>query len=52
MKKKLTQDHLKECLTYSPETGIFTWNERPLSHFKDSRCRNMWNSRWANKRAN
>lgn len=51
MKNKLTQEHLKECLTYDHETGSFTWNERPLSHFKDSRSRNSWNSRWANKNA-
>ena len=49
MKNKLTQNYLKECLSYSPDTGIFIWNKRPLSHFKNSNGFNTWNSRYANK---
>lgn len=50
-KIKLTQDYLKECLTYNIEAGIFIWNKRPLTHFKNSHGCNIWNSRWSKKEA-
>lgn len=51
MRKKLTQDFLKECLTYNPETGIFIWNTRPLSHFKTKSIWKTWNSTRSNREA-
>jgi hypothetical protein len=45
----ITQNYLKECVSYNEETGIFVWNERPLSHFKSFGDQKTWNKRWAGK---
>lgn len=48
MKNKLSQDYLKECLYYNPETGVFTWNNRPISHFKNQMYQDIWNLKYSN----
>jgi hypothetical protein len=48
-KQVLTQEYLKECLTYNPETGIMIWNTRPLNHFKDEHYYKIWNKKFSGK---
>lgn len=42
---------IKESLKYNPITGVFTWLERPRSHFKTNNAFGVWNSRFSNKEA-
>lgn len=48
---QLTQDYLKECLDYCPDTGIFTWKVRPREHFKTGWAWKTINTRNAGKEA-
>jgi len=44
-------EYLRECLDYNPETGEFQWRLRPFTHFRKPETANMWNGKWAGKRA-
>jgi hypothetical protein len=46
-----TQQYLRECLSYDPETGELHWNERPVAHFVSVHARTRWNGRYAGKPA-
>jgi hypothetical protein len=45
--RQLTQEYVRSLFEYDPETGVLTWKERPIEHFKSSRARNIWNARFA-----
>lgn len=40
-------EYLRECFSYSPETGVLTWRERPREHFKNDGAWRYCNNRLA-----
>jgi hypothetical protein len=48
-KNMISQEQIKEILNYNEKNGIFTWNNRPLSHFKTTRDCIAWNSLYSLK---
>lgn len=50
MKHNLTQEYLKEALTYNQYTGEWTWKERPERHFASFRAFKIWNKRYSLKK--
>lgn len=47
----LTQEHLHECLRYNPDTGVFHWISRPLSHFSSVRFQKSFNNKMSGSMA-
>lgn len=43
--------HIRECLSYDPQGGLFTWLMRPRSHFKSDRYFHAWNANYAGTNA-
>ena len=44
--KNITQEYLKECVTYNQETGEFKRTSRPYNHFKSKRAMVMYHQRF------
>lgn len=49
MKPIPSAHHLAECFTYIE--GALYWRQRPREHFRTARACNMWNAKFAGKRA-
>lgn len=45
----LTAERAREMLDYNPETGVFVWKTRPLSHFKSEANQTTWNKKCSGK---
>ncbi len=41
-----SQDYLRECFAYEPETGYLRWRRRPVEHFPYAQGARMWLSRF------
>ena len=48
---ELSQEYLKECLDYNPDTGVFVWKDRPVEHFQSLKGFRIHKARFANKEA-
>lgn len=46
-----SQAYLRECFNYDPDTGVLTWRDRPLGHFKSRRAYAMWNKKYSGRTA-
>lgn len=46
-----SQEYLRECFDYDPETGVLRWRERPLHHFKTAAFCRSWNGRFVGREA-
>jgi|688.fasta_scaffold958645_1 hypothetical protein len=49
MTDRISYKSLRECLTYDPDTGVFTWLHRPLRHFIDVRAQKITNTLFAGR---
>jgi len=45
-KTELTQEYLKECFDYDPETGTLIWKNRPKNHFSTEQGWKLFNKTW------
>lgn len=43
--------YLLQCFRYDPATGVLSWLNRPLEHFRSPRGYNTWNTKWSGKEA-
>lgn len=48
---KLTQEIVREFLSYDASTGAFVWKAREEKWFKNLRFKSRWNTRYAGKKA-
>ncbi|MFA7308089.1 MAG: HNH endonuclease [Hyphomicrobium sp.] len=52
---EITADYVRSILDYDPETGVFTWKQRPPEMFRDTAFRpkentcDIWNTRFSGK---
>jgi hypothetical protein len=44
----ISQAYVKDAFDYNPITGVVTWKERPLHHFKNRHGQALANARYAN----
>lgn len=47
----LSREYVAEALSYNPDTGVFTWKQRPRHHFKSDADMRISNTRFAGTEA-